>query len=440
MAYVTKKGDTLGAIAKANGTTVDELMGLNPSITNANVIGIGQTINLPGETSSTTAAGGTATGGQELNNIGGTPEVWKVGNAKYIVYTVPGTEDDPVYVAWQVPSDSDLQSFFGPDQPILYNKQITWEAFKNMGVLDFGSTDELANTSDDPFSTWVKDMDMMSQTQPWILDADYQALVAMSILEGRELTQAELATTDWWTTHTKAEREWMIVQHGDPATAAQKIADQEAAVTQMLANAGMGIHPPEAIVSFLAYQSLSGAWSDIELQNQIRALSDPYSNIVMDSDLATMLDDNPFETGVGNITEEDTVRQLLSTWLGPLFGEWDDDEVARIAGTFRNDPMAEQKFIESLKDQRMALLPEYTDRELSYAAISNTWKQWWLGQWGQAPDEKSDLWMQVIRANDTASSGQLLRAEGLEQGVGKVLTDFSKQSVGNIGSVRNPIG
>jgi TP901 family phage tail tape measure protein len=44
--YVVKSGDTLGAIAKANNTTVSEILKKNPEITNANKIDVGQVIKL----------------------------------------------------------------------------------------------------------------------------------------------------------------------------------------------------------------------------------------------------------------------------------------------------------------------------------------------------------------------------------------------------------
>ncbi len=49
-----KKGDTLGAIAKANKTTVAAIAKANPSIKNVNVIKVGQKVVIPGATSATT--------------------------------------------------------------------------------------------------------------------------------------------------------------------------------------------------------------------------------------------------------------------------------------------------------------------------------------------------------------------------------------------------
>jgi len=46
--YTIKSGDTLSQIAQAQGTTIAELMKLNPTITNPNLIYAGKTLNLPG--------------------------------------------------------------------------------------------------------------------------------------------------------------------------------------------------------------------------------------------------------------------------------------------------------------------------------------------------------------------------------------------------------
>jgi murein DD-endopeptidase MepM/ murein hydrolase activator NlpD len=47
-----QSGDTLSEIAKANNTTVEAIMKANPGITDPNVISAGQTLNIPGTTSS----------------------------------------------------------------------------------------------------------------------------------------------------------------------------------------------------------------------------------------------------------------------------------------------------------------------------------------------------------------------------------------------------
>lgn len=61
MAYTIQRGDTLSGIAKKYGTTVDTLMSLNPYITNKNLIYAGKTLNLPGQTTSSTTSGSSTT-------------------------------------------------------------------------------------------------------------------------------------------------------------------------------------------------------------------------------------------------------------------------------------------------------------------------------------------------------------------------------------------
>jgi len=47
--YVIRAGDTLGGIAKRQGTTLKQLLALNPQIKNPDVISVGMALNLPGE-------------------------------------------------------------------------------------------------------------------------------------------------------------------------------------------------------------------------------------------------------------------------------------------------------------------------------------------------------------------------------------------------------
>jgi len=47
--YTVKSGDTLGAIAEHNHTTVSAILKANPSIKNANSIAVGQKIHIPGK-------------------------------------------------------------------------------------------------------------------------------------------------------------------------------------------------------------------------------------------------------------------------------------------------------------------------------------------------------------------------------------------------------
>ena len=61
--YTVKSGDTLGAIAERNGTSVSEIMKANPQLKNPNSIGVGQQLKMPGGGGGGAASGKGSGGG-----------------------------------------------------------------------------------------------------------------------------------------------------------------------------------------------------------------------------------------------------------------------------------------------------------------------------------------------------------------------------------------
>lgn len=367
-------------------------------------------------------------------SLPGNPELWKVGGKDMLVYTVPDSFP-PIYMMWEVPDGEDLQSFFGPDQEIVYDQEMSWgEAKRQLGALVFGTTDELANFDDDPFTSWAYMMETEAQSQPWIMEDDYQALIAMAILEGRTLTDAEIQSTNWWRNNSSAQREWMKLYHGDPEEANRRLEDNRALARQVLTDAGLTGFGEE-LVEFMADQVTMGNWSETYFNTQVSAISDPESSYAIDEALSA------FQEGLGTTIEhEDTVTNLVNKWLGPAMGQWSEAEIAEWSGVLRNDPNGEQRLVEMLKNQRMALFPEYEDRNLSYQDIAQPWKNYGFAQWGQQMDETDDMFIQMVKNNDTTLNGQLLRQKGLKQGVGKVVDDANSALLsGTGGSVRRQV-
>ena len=74
--------------------------------------------------------------------IAGGAQLWKNTDTgkSYLVYQVPGTESDPVYMRWTIPSESDVQSFFGPDQPVVYQRTVGNSSEDWMNAVDFGTS------------------------------------------------------------------------------------------------------------------------------------------------------------------------------------------------------------------------------------------------------------------------------------------------------------
>jgi hypothetical protein len=424
--YTVVKGDTLSKIAKANGLTLAELLELNPAYKeNPNVVSIGAEITISGtdSTDSTDATATTDPVGDEKDEVGprmslpGNPALWKVGNDSWIVYDTTGTDGTSIRLAWKVPAGTDTQSFFGPGQPIIYNK--TMVALP-ADVLDFGSTDDLANMTDDPVTTWRNTLKTESITQPWLLDADYQAKSLMAVLEGRPLSDSEIQQTNFWITHTGPQREWISLWHSDPASAKQRLADGEANTRRALMNSGVEGTSDE-VIKYMADKLSMGDWSQTYYTEQLRGLSDPASGVKMDSGLTAI-------TSGGDVDStqlyENTVRELFATWLGPAYSPT-DQQVAEWAGKLRNLGDGRDSLVNMLRTQRLALFPEYGDPNLTWKDISGPWVSMAYSSWGVEIDESDPFLQKLVRLNDGNEAQKLLRGTGFERGYDRIVNQMT---------------
>lgn len=337
-----------------------------------------------------------------------------------------GTTTDEMYISWTIENDEDLEAVLGPDVDPVAARTVTGSDLSLLGVVNFGGVDELRDWGGfegDPLTSWEEDVARMAITRPWILEPDWMSLTVMAIFEREDptLTLDEIQTTNWYREHSDAERRWMETVHGDPATAEQWVADSQEAIRIKLRNSGIN-NVPDDIADWIAMQVVTGAWTQEKLDFQIRAISDPYSNV--DPDAGLLAEMKAFRWAPNATQEkEDDVRSLLDKWLGPALGSWTDQQVAAKAGDLRNDPDAETNFIETLKDQRVALWGAYTDRNASYQDIAQPWKNFGYAAWGQEMDETDPMFLQMLRQNDAALAGSLLNREGLKRDVGKVVND-----------------
>lgn len=336
-----------------------------------------------------------------------------------------GTKTDGIFVSWEVESDADLEALLGPDKEPDPHFVGGNDDFTSKGVIDLGGVDEL-NVMDlegNPFDKWVEDMTILAQVQPWILEDDYQALVIQAALERADgqISLEEIQSTQWWKDHNEGERAWMETWHSDQTTAEQMLADNRENLRSRLVAVGINNATPE-LINWMADRTTMGHWSVSHLEGQMRALADPYSVDVIDDDLYEFMATQGFTPDYTH-EAEDLVRKHLRTWLGPMYGSMSEDEIARQAGLIRNDPDAEQAFIEGLKDQRLALYQNHTDRELSYEAIAAPWRSYSQSIWGQPVDDTDEIFQEVVKMNDGREAGTLLRKVGLERGYSKVLGD-----------------
>ena len=347
--------------------------------------------------------------------LAGGAQLWKdtTSGESYIVYVVPDTEP-PVYMRWTVPSEADVQSFFGPDRPVIYQKTYKGDNKIWTDTIDFGSSDDIGNTSKSPFDSWSSTLEVESQSKPWILDEDYQQLFAMAMIEGRNLTEGEIQTTKWWGDHSDSQRKWMSLNSGDPASAKQKTAGDITTVTQIMLNAGIE-NADEGLINFVATQFTQGNWTEQKVYDQVKRMSDPfYDDQPLDNGLQDYINENDIKYG-RTTDKENEVRNTVKQWLGTNFGDWSDDMVSDWAGRIRNDPDALESLTETLKDQKQALFADY-DREADYQTISAPWRTMMQNMWGEVPDDSDTMLQNIINMNSAPDASRLLTEEGLNRG------------------------
>ena len=366
-----------------------------------------------------------------FNGIPGNPEIWKnttTGEA-YLVYFAAGIEP-PLPMIWEVPSDRDLEAFFGPDQPIVFDKEFSQDQIDSTGGMIWGTSTEILDTEEDPLEGWASRWDRERQVRPYLNDPEVFALYASSALEGRSVTTAELESTEWFQTRSETERAWLITNASDPLTAQQMIEDNRRAAFLKLQAAGVA-NPPDAMVNYMADQLTTGKWRANYFDQQITAISDPTSGIDVDAGVTNAMGGSTWDT---TQEMEDDVRSTVIKWLGTDFGNWDDETIASWAGRFRNEDDAEAVLLETLKDQREALYPGY-DREADYDTIAAPWRNVMRGAWGTVPNDSDKMLQQIIRMNDAGEAGKLLTTEGMKRGNDTVVNSVQSALTRSFGGI-----
>ena len=359
---------------------------------------------------------------------GGDPEIWfnDAANQWYLVYYVPNTNVPLLYAA----DDEKMDALFPEGGGArAYDRLVTDGDIAQMGGIHAGTAEDPFG---DPYAAFIEMLEKEALIRPWLLDEDMLAILFEAALEERQVTEGELKSTRWWKTHNEDERAWLILINSDPLTAAQNIKDAETNIRAQLEALGM-LNPPEDLVAWLADKRQTGAWSEVTLESQLRALADPLSGISMDSELVEVVGKRELDT---TRLHEDRVADEVLKWLGPVYGSWGQTQIEKWAGTLRNDPDGMQQLEDHLRAQRLAVFPEYENPNLSYEDIVSPWKAVWERTWGEIPDELDPLFTEIVRANDISEAGRLLREEGLVRGKDTVIQSLEGASLSTGSTIR----
>jgi hypothetical protein len=74
---------------------------------------------------------------------------------------------------------------------------------------------------------------------------------------------SRLQTTQWWTSHNDTQRQWFLLNHTDPASAAQALMGQLGEVQRAAAKFGINVSPH--ILTGLATNALANGWTDEQI-------------------------------------------------------------------------------------------------------------------------------------------------------------------------------
>jgi len=362
-------------------------------------------------------------GSRDPKSIAGRPQVWKVDNRWYLAYFIPGTQTPLV---WEATPQELAEQFGGVNaQPPSPDKTLTGAQFQAMAPWQAGRINEIRNQADDPWTQFYADFNQSADLRPWLRDPDMLATIATAYLEGRQPTPDELSKTAWWQNRTEEERAWMeFAATGGAAEIEQRRVDMRTQVTNDMLKLGLTRFGQD-VINHVANKVLTGQWSESYYAQQIAKLADPYAPGTLSDELRQLVGTNMTQTK----REEDTVREMVTTWLGPTMGNMNEAEVQRWAGWLRNDPDAATHLTEYLRKQRMALFPGYENPNLTYEDIVSPFRNLASNIWGQPVDDET-LLVDLANTGDYTEAAKRLRKTGLDKGVQKVVQD----ALGELGS------
>ena len=274
------------------------------------------------------------------------------------------------------------------------------------------------------------------------------SLYLEGIVEDRDIEDYEWQGTEWWQTHTKEQRDWLLVSQGKgigalPADAQALLDNNRVRSAQILKQYGVTNGEQivnadgDTLIDFFATQLSTGAWTEISWVSQAQGLGDSLAGIERDVDLVNWLEN--IDEGM-TVTETQAgyaqAKALAQKWLGPSFANFEDANLAEYAGIIRNAESTEVGIAaveEKLKNIRKALFStDMYEENLTYEDIASPWRNYSFQFLGQRMDETSSDWIDVLKANDQEKINSILLEYGLNNDVETV---FDKVTDGIVSGI-----
>ena len=205
-----------------------------------------------------------------------------------------------------------------------------------------------------------------------------------------------------------------------PADALSKLQDDKIIIRNAMIQAGVS-NPPDNLINWVSNKLTTGEWSQTYSQDQIGFIADPSKPGTIDTGLQDFITGGEIAVE-STVSGQDRVEQLYKRYLGPVFGNINDNLRAVEANKLRNDPNYEFKLTEKLMAQKKSLFPQYGE-DVTYEEFAAPWENFTTNQWGQQIDTSSATFQEVLKLNDSVKAGQYLTQQGLSQGVDKVVNE-----------------
>ena len=374
-------------------------------------------------------------------------QLWELDGQKFVVFSVPNSD---LYIRYSA-TDTLLNQYYSSGRVRPEVQTITEDNEKWINSNMFGSLAEVDADillgKKEPFQGLVDKWDVAKEYRPWLEDDELYGIWLEAFIEDRDILDEEWKTTEWWRTHTKEQRDWLLLSQSKdlgslPADAQAYLNNNLIKFRDMFKAAGVqNINniknaKGESMLDWFSFQFTSGEWTELEAMDQLKAVADPSTGIELKEEVTNWLKGLPEGTNVETTKKfEAQVDNLANEWLGPLYGVLTDDQKSNYAGMIRNaetEQVGADMVVDRLKAIRGTLFGEY-DESLTYNEIATPWRNYSFQLLGQRMDETDSTFVDVVKANDQKTATQMLTEWGINNNAVTLLdkvTDEIGQATG----------
>ncbi len=234
MPYTVVSGDRLGDIAKANNTTVSELVQLNPFIADPNLIQIGWVIKLPSDSGEVDSEEGGDEGGGENKEGATTPALPR--NSKLVrigsKYRVVWDLGDNLGWAWYDITTEQLQNIYDTKTPVAHFTLSNMGQFESrFGNNYWGNVAEVDLKAEDPWEDLKSRIFSNFGFVPGFDDPEIRRLLIQGHFEGWNQNEFTVAysNTEYFNTLSNQQRAWFGLSEAEKS---QRVRNQAAELTR----------------------------------------------------------------------------------------------------------------------------------------------------------------------------------------------------------------